>query len=209
MTSARFIELSSGDATEASSWLPNLDFGVLEESESSCCPRYTIVPLVEASSRELDTLLLDCRQPTNKHISVYKMQIISSKLHWKPTTVLWLPENDGFSALGGRTTVPVPTGDISSSSSWRDSRELTETSDENWLVVAKVLFWVVWFKGTSNFLPLIWGGLTELLTVPVLVDPPMLKSHPAFLRVKGKQRPISQRFMAQPMVNKYISGQQL
>lgn len=57
ITSARFDVLSSTDAAEGLPWIPSLDLGVGGESESSCWPRKTIVPLVEASSKEACSLL--------------------------------------------------------------------------------------------------------------------------------------------------------
>lgn len=53
------MALFSGEATEDRSWIPNFDFGVRGVSESSWWdPRYTTVPLVEASSSEVN--MFDC-----------------------------------------------------------------------------------------------------------------------------------------------------
>ena len=51
-TSARFAALSSIEAFEFLSLSPSRDLGVCGESDSSCWPRKTTVPLEEASSKE-------------------------------------------------------------------------------------------------------------------------------------------------------------
>lgn len=50
-TSAKLVALSSKEELELLSGIPSLDLSVRGDSGSSCWPRTTIVPLMEASSR--------------------------------------------------------------------------------------------------------------------------------------------------------------
>jgi len=63
-----------------------------------------------------------------------------------------------------------------------DSWSAFPDADNKWLPLSEALLWVSLLYEISVFFSLTWGGLAALLTVPVVCDPPMLKSHPAFLK---------------------------